>query len=272
MRRRSRASELNKAAVAAALFLAACAPAVEVPVEAPRTAPRSLEGAVHYRVVQEETLVYARVFRAGSLAALGHNHVVVFDDVGGDIFVADEIGDSLFDLSVSLAEVTVDPPELRSRQGRDFQSDISQDARERTRRNMLGEKMLDAERHPYVTLSSSAVEGPLPRLGVTLDLTIGEVTRQVTVPVEIEHEGDRLAASGRFDLLQSDFGIEPFSALGGALKVEDRVEVVFSITARKVPSLDAPALNGAQRHSSVFTWPIRLAVAVPGTAFFKPSR
>jgi hypothetical protein len=40
-----------------------------------------------------------------------------------------------------------------------------------------------------------------------------------------------MTARGRFAILQSDYGIVPFSVLGGALRVEDRVEIMFRIVA-----------------------------------------
>lgn len=216
-------------------WLAACSPAVltEAPDAAAPLPDRSVEGTARYEVVQEDTRVYARVFRTGRLEKLGHNHVVVFNDVRGYVSLGDDPGDSLFDLAVSSARVSVDPPELRRRQGAEFQTEISEQARERTRRNMLDEGILDASAYPYVMISSSSIEGSFDNPRVTMAVTIKGVTRPVTVPVSLDRDGDRLVAAGRFDLLQSDFGIEPFAALGGALKVKDRIEMVFTIGAEQ---------------------------------------
>lgn len=222
--------------VLAVLLLAACVPhpVVEKPIEAPRPPARTVEGAAHYRVVQKGTQVYARVFRAGRLAKLGHNHVVEFHGVTGDIYLADDIDASLFDLAVASADATVDDPELRQSQGADFLSKVSDDARAGTRGNMLGEEVLDAAKFPYVTMSSTKIEGSREHPRVTLNLTLKGVTRQVTTLVSMQLDGDRLVAQGQFDILQSDFGIEPYSVLGGALKVEDQVDVVFTVAAAKV--------------------------------------
>ena len=38
--------------------------------------------------------------------------------------------------------------------------------------------------------------------------------------------------SGRFEILQSDFGMVPMSILGGAITVVDRLEVRFSVLAK----------------------------------------
>jgi hypothetical protein len=54
--------------------------------------------------------------------------------------------------------------------------------------------------------------------------------------VQIERTAGQLMANGRVTLEQSKFGIVPFSILGGALQVQDRVDVRFVIHAHRVPS------------------------------------
>lgn len=216
--------------------LVACAPApvVAPPGEAPDLPLRAPDGAERYSIAAEGTSVYARVFRGGRLEKLGHNHVVLFHDVRGDVFVGETAASSLFDMLITTASAEVDPPELRERQGGAFQTDISDNARSRTRDNMLGADQLDAAGHPYIMLSSIAIEGSLARPHVTLDLTLRGVTRRRTAPVSVDISDDgRLVAEGELEVMQSDFGIEPFSTLGGALKVKDRVELAFTITAVK---------------------------------------
>ncbi len=99
---------------------------------------------------------------------------------------------------------------------------------------MLGADQLDAAGHPYIKLSSTAIEGSLARPRVRMDLTLRGVTRRRTVPVSVDISDDgRLVAEGELEVMQSDFGIEPFSTMGGALKVKDRVELVFTVTATR---------------------------------------
>jgi hypothetical protein len=235
-RRDKRARRIAAGGLFGALLLSACAPVptVEEPVAEPRPPARSLADASHYRVVDERTLVYARVFRGGTMARLGHNHVVLFRDVDGDIHLADEPAGSLFDLFIPLAGAVVDPPGLRRAQGREFRTDISDDARARTRDNMLSGDLLDAARYPYIVIRSSAIEGPFAAPTVELDITIRGVTRRFTLPVSLVRDDDGLVAKGRLELLQSEFGIEPFQVLGGALRVKDRVELTFEVAARRV--------------------------------------
>ncbi|MDZ7842093.1 MAG: YceI family protein [Gammaproteobacteria bacterium] len=217
------------------LVMTACAPApvIREPAGEPPLPGRTAAGAAHYRVVDEGTRVYARVFRGGSMARLGHNHVVLFPGVRGDVYLTTGIDGSLFDLVVPVAGAEVDPPELRRDQGRAFRTDISDDARARTRGNMLGERVLDAARYPHITVSSTRIEGRPDGPLVTLDITIRATTRRLVVPVTLRHGADSLRAEGRLELLQSEFGIEPFTVLGGALRVEDRVELVFTVSAER---------------------------------------
>jgi hypothetical protein len=53
----------------------------------------------------------------------------------------------------------------------------------------------------------------------------------VGVPVVAAVNGDRLTASGEFEILQTDFGIKPFSVALGALEVKDRLLVRFKLVA-----------------------------------------
>jgi len=45
--------------------------------------------------------------------------------------------------------------------------------------------------------------------------------------------GDMLRASGKFSLMQSDYGIKPISVAGGALKVKDELQFSFEMVLRK---------------------------------------
>lgn len=63
--------------------------------------------------------------------------------------------------------------------------------------------------------------------GFTLagDLTLAGATRPVSI--DLTQNGDRV--SGRLRLRQSDFGIKPFSAMLGALKVADDIEIALDV-------------------------------------------
>jgi polyisoprenoid-binding protein YceI len=58
-------------------------------------------------------------------------------------------------------------------------------------------------------------------------LTLHGVSKPVSV--EVRHEGEAYTGSTR--LKQTDFGIQPVSVAGGAVKVKDEVEISFKIYA-----------------------------------------
>jgi polyisoprenoid-binding protein YceI len=102
---------------------------------------------------------------------------------------------------------------------------------------MIGEKVLDVAHHPRITYESSAVtlkdrHGNVLNLTVTGQLTIRDVMREVTAPVRVELGATELAASGRFSIKQSAFGIKPIS-VGGVVAVKDALDIDFSVLAHK---------------------------------------
>jgi hypothetical protein len=181
-------------------------------------------GIAIFRVDPTRSLAVIEVYRAGSLARLGHDHVVASHDVTG--FIAPSEGRS--DLRVPLQRLVVDEPNLRAEAG--FDTRPSADDIEGTRKNML--KVLRADAHPFAIVSVTSVSTDR-RAHATITLT--GVTRPIEVPATIEASGDAFAASGRFVLRQTDFGIVPLSVLGGALQVRDDIAIRFVIRARRVP-------------------------------------
>jgi polyisoprenoid-binding protein YceI len=57
------------------------------------------------------------------------------------------------------------------------------------------------------------------------DLSIAGQSRQATLDLTIEPDGSGARLTGRVPIVQSSFGIKPFTAMMGALKVKDEVEV-----------------------------------------------
>jgi hypothetical protein len=57
----------------------------------------------------------------------------------------------------------------------------------------------------------------------------------LTVPFALRTSPGRLSVTGRAVLRQTDLGLTPFSAMLGALQVQDAVTVQFDLTALAVP-------------------------------------
>ena len=163
------------AAAAIASLLAGCAELLqlEAPVAPPAEFPEGdyqqllKAGKPVYRVDPGESLVVIEVRRGGSLARLGHDHVVASHDVTG--YIAP--GEGRADLYVALAKLVVDEPELRKEAG--FDTQPSESDIEGTRSNMLGH-VLEAERYPFaliaVTGADAKDKNPVLAVAITLRL------------------------------------------------------------------------------------------------------
>ena len=191
------------------------------------------EGKPAFRVDAERSLVVIDVRRAGSLAQLGHDHVVASHDAAG--YIAP--GEGRADIYIPLDALTVDEPQLRAESGLDTQPDADDVAG--TRSNML-RKVLDADRYPYALINVNEL-GNGQRGPVRVAVTLHGVTNPVDAAAQWNATTDEFSVTGTFALDQSAFGITPFSLLGGALAVADRVTVTFRIRARRTnPARDAP--------------------------------
>jgi hypothetical protein len=47
-------------------------------------------------------------------------------------------------------------------------------------------------------------------------------------------DDDQLVIDGKFSIYQTDFGIEPFSVMGGLIKVEDNVDFTYQLTVQRI--------------------------------------
>jgi polyisoprenoid-binding protein YceI len=223
-----------------ACWLAGCpmpprpAPAPAQPVAgAPALAPHLGRP---YDIVPERSLLTVRVYRGGALAGAGHNHVIASHALAGTIYIPADLREASFEVRIPAAELTVDEPQLRAGAGADFPPDVSESARAGTQRNMLGPALLDAAEFPDLVLSAERLE-PVPagRPGEVLAHLRTEVRgelRSITMPVRYELRGSELTVSADGPLRQSELGLTPFSALLGALAVQDEMQVSIRLVAR----------------------------------------
>ena len=188
--------------------------------------------AQQYDLVPSESKVVVRVYRAGSLARLGHNHVLSSTDLRGEVFLAEPINESSLEVRLPLLTLDVDLPAQRAAAGADFPGVVDVDDIAGTRNNMLGAKQLDAERWPQIVLRSRRISGNLPELILHADLLVKSGVYPIQVPVYIEQSSGRILARGSFSVKQTALGLEPFSVMMGALRVRDQLDIAFTLVAR----------------------------------------
>ena len=221
------------------LFLAGCPTRVKQP-SAPPT-PEPVESAPKgegrpYNIDTAASLLTIQVYRGGTLARVGHNHVIASHDLTGQVLVNEDPARSSFQVQFPVASLTVDEQALRDQAGPDFPPGVPDSAKEGTRKNLLGEALLDGEHYPTITL----VSGPLENTGngtlnAQVQITVRDQIRTAPVAIHYEIKDGRLLATGELPLKQSDVGLKPFSVMMGALEVKDEMKVRFSITARPAP-------------------------------------
>lgn len=184
-----------------------------------------------YRVLPDESELTVLVFRAGALARLGHNHVVSTRALSGRVNVGAAPEDSTLELVVPLDTLVVDDPEVRREMGSAFSGAVSEEDRSGTRRNMLGRRLLDADRHPEVRIRSRAIRGTFDDLVVTAGIDIRGEVHTVELPVSVVFSDRRLVATGRAELTHAALGLEPFTAALGTLRVADEMTFVYRVAA-----------------------------------------
>jgi polyisoprenoid-binding protein YceI len=171
------------------------------------------------------------VFRGGRAGKAGHNHVLSAPQFTGYLHLPAGVADSdaRFDLEFRLDQLEIDNASHRASLGSAFATAMLPDAIEGTRRNMLGERNMDAARFPFVRIRSLQISGEAPKFAANIEIEMHGQKRQMWVPLGVEDLPDQVTVAGAFVLRQTDFGIKPFTALGGLLAVVDEVVVEFKL-------------------------------------------
>ncbi len=226
-----------------ALLFSGCQPAVHREAQTPRADAAAGElaplpslpvaGSVQYVVDGKDSDVRILAFRGGPLARVGHNHVVRVHDLSGEIYLAPGFHESGFTLMFPVAGLQVDPADARADEGAEFAIMPSPQAIDGTYKNMIGPALLDAQQFPQITLRSVALTGPAWGPEATVRVTLHGVARDLTMPLAINARDDRLTVTGMFTLKTPEFGITPFSVMGGGLQVLDEVKIRFNIVAHR---------------------------------------
>ncbi|MBV9161473.1 MAG: YceI family protein [Pseudonocardiales bacterium] len=145
------------------------------------------------------------VFREGLLTSFGHDVTLQVTNLSLDVGDDDQI------------TAEFDPGSLR------VTTDILASDRQDIEKN--AEKVLEPQKYPKIQFRSMSVVRDGDRARIEGDLTL----HGATSPISVEARDDGARWNATIFLDQRKFGIKPFSAMLGALKVKPEVEVNISV-------------------------------------------
>ena len=154
-----------------------------------------------------------KTYRAGMAQKAGHDLVIDVTSWNAIVNVDD---DSTFSV-----ELNADPRSLQVRDGQGGAKALTDKDKGEIRKN-IDNKVLKGQAITFRSTQASA-NGAGPA-SVTGEVTMAGTTRPVSFELQIGADGQ---VNGTVELTQSEWGIKPYTALMGALKVKDEVEVVI---------------------------------------------
>jgi polyisoprenoid-binding protein YceI len=179
-----------------------------------------------YTIVPSESSFWVFVGKAGLFSALAHDHEIGVKSFSGKVVVpaAGAGGGSL--------EMEVDAPSLAVLDKKPSEEDKKKIF------NSMHNEVLESAKYQKITFKSASVSD-VKQTGndaysfvVNGDLTLHGVTKRIAVPVAATVTPQDLRATGKYTLKQTDFGIKPYSAAGGTIKVKNEVVINFNIVAK----------------------------------------
>jgi polyisoprenoid-binding protein YceI len=186
----------------------------------------SAQKARTYSIVPAESSFWVFVGKTGLFSGLAHNHEIGVKSFSGRVTLP-EAG-----ASASTLELDVDARSLVV-----LDKNVSDKDRNEIY-NSMHTTVLESAKHQKITFRSVSVtdvkEAGNNSYSLILngDLTLHGVTKRVAVPLTAVITPQQIKASGKYTLKQTDYGIKPYSAAGGTIKVKNEVVVNFAIVAK----------------------------------------
>lgn len=176
-----------------------------------------------YKLGPDQGTIRLHTYREGMAKKVGHDLILEVGNWQATVEVAD-------DLAASSLEATLDPSSITVIEGTGGVKPLSDGDRADIKKN-IDDKVLKTSKFREITFSSNRVEAQGDdRVVVHGDLTIVGSTRPVTLDIALQDGPSGKTAKTATKVVQSQFGIKPFTGLMGALKVRDDVEIHVEVT------------------------------------------
>jgi polyisoprenoid-binding protein YceI len=165
-----------------------------------------------YRLGPEDVTLSVRTARVGAAAKAGHDLLIHVTSWSATLVLDEDPGKSSLELDA-------DATSLRVIEGTGGAFELGEDDIASIHQTIDDEVLMKQR----IGFRSTGVRGEGDaRLGVDGELTIVGTTKPISFELTI---GDDGALSGAATVTQTDWGMKPYSALFGALKLADEVEV-----------------------------------------------
>jgi YceI-like domain len=247
-----------------AFALSACTTVPPTPPAQPQAAspPSSpAAGGARYRLDPDQSELRILVYRAGTMAALGHNHVIINRALHNHVIINRALSGwvvvagtpaggmppsgmpaggmpptgtpaaASFALTVPTSAFIVDDASARAEEGEEFSQAVPEDAKAGTLRNMLSPAVLDAAEFPDITVQSETVIDARTELEATVAVKVAGHESTLHVPFTLSNADGRLTATGSVAVRQTAIGLVPLSVFLGAIRVQDEMRVKFKFVA-----------------------------------------
>jgi polyisoprenoid-binding protein YceI len=166
-----------------------------------------------HNIGPQDGQVLVNVYKDGVAAKMGHDLTLQATSWSGQADINPD------DPSSSSVKVTIDPRSLEVLEGKGGAKALSDSDKRDIKKNITDKSLTSRD---DITFESTAVSGN----SVKGNLSINGQSRPVTLDLNVDDSG-RAKLTTSFN--QSQFGIKPFSAMLGALKVKDGVDVTIDV-------------------------------------------
>lgn len=161
-------------------------------------------------------------FKEGLLSKLAHDLLIDVTDFKVDLNVPEagfssgslglEIQTNSLKVDCAMKDGERQPGTLKEKDIADIEADMAK-------------KVLHPDEYPTVNFSSKAIQEKKGGYHVNGELSLHGVTKSVDFDIDTSGGG----LKGRFTILQKDYGIKPFKAMMGTLKIKNEIDIGFDL-------------------------------------------
>lgn len=178
-----------------------------------------------YRIDARKSQFFVQAEGGGVLGAFAHDHKLAVKDFSGTVRgISRGLQLASFDLSIVADSLTL-------------VDNVSESDRKEIEASMK-QKVLETARFPTISFRSIGVtvdgtKDASSSVRVVGNLWLHGVGHKITIPMTVAVQGDSLRAIGTTKLHQTHYGIEPYTAAIGTIRVKDEVTLSFDIVATR---------------------------------------